>query len=49
MNIEWLEERYRDLMIRVTDPLPDKPQGVAFFASVVLGDIIFPPMYRVFG
>jgi len=47
--IAEIEERFRDLLLMVTEPLPDKPQGAVFVAGLIASDIVFIPLRKVFG
>lgn len=46
--IERLEESFRDLLIKLVDPLPDEPQGWAFVAGLFVSDLLFIPLHKVF-
>lgn len=42
-----LEDVYRDVLLRITAPLPNKPQGWVFVAGVVVWDAVSGIVRRI--
>lgn len=47
VSIDELEDKVRDVLLHLTGPLPDKPQGYAFVAGLLVSDIVLQPLRRL--